>query len=158
MIYTAWQLRALKGKTVELTLSNWMVKRWIITVNMFDAVHLMCSVKDWAYLLASTVHLNSQEVNIKSLIVVDDFTEWEEVYVSDISVEDALNNRNSLFFICTTSSWRHIVQWGSWYRVNADTWFSAYKYISKIPKEEPVEEMTMEQVNKALGKKIKIIE
>ena len=37
-------------------------------------------------------------------------------------------------------------------------WFYSYKYIAKIPKEEPVEEMTMEQVCKALGKKIKIIE
>lgn len=157
MTYTAWQLRALKGKTVELTLSNWAVKRWIITVNMFDAVHLMCSVKDWAYLLASTVHLNSQEVNIKSLIVVDDFTEWDEVYVSDESIDDALKDACKKIYIYTLKNWNHIVQHPYHYNSQSDVWLSAYKYIAKVPKEETVE-MTMEQVNKALGKKIKIIE
>lgn len=157
MLYTAWQLRALKGKTVEVTLSNWAVKKWIISVNIFDAVHLMCSLKDWAYLLASTVHSNADEVNLKSLRVLEDFNEWDEVYVSDESVDDALSCGNIRVYICTSNSWRHIIQSLQLYNSKSDSWFSSYKYIVKIPQEETIE-MTMEQVNKALGKKIKIIE
>lgn len=158
MSYTAWQLRAMKGKVVEITLSDWTIKKWIISVNIFNAVHLMCQLKYWMHLLVNYFDSDSDEVEIINLRVIEDFTEWEEVYVSDISVEDALNDKYEMIYTCTSNSWKHIVQWGSRYRDQLDTWFFAYKYIVKIPKEEPVEEMTMEQVNKALGKKIKIIE
>jgi len=158
MLYTAWQLRAMKGKIVEITLSDWTIKKWIISVNIFNAVHLICELKNWAHLLVSCSAFDSDEVEIRNLKVIEDLTEWEEVYVSDESIEDALKKKYNLIFICTSNSWKHIVQWKSWYQAQSDTAFSSYKYIVKIPQEEQVEEMTMEQVCKALGKKIKIIE
>lgn len=157
MLYTAWQLRAMKGKIVEITLSDWTIKKWIISVNIFNTVHLMCQLKYWTHLLVNYFDSDSDEVEIINLKVIEDFTEWEEVYVSDESVDDAINNKYKMIYICTSSSWKHIVQWVSQYNEKSDRFYS-YKYITKIPKEEPVEEMTMEQVCKALGKKIKIIE
>jgi len=158
MLYTAWQLRALKGKTVEVTLQNWTTNKWVINVNAFYAVHLMGEWWTRAHLLVPAAYSNSDEADIINLKVIEDFTEWEEVYVSDESVEEAIKEKRNLIFICTSNSWKHIVQWNSWYQSQSDTGFSSYKYIVKIPQEEQVEEMTMEQVNKALGKKIKIIE
>ena len=158
MLYTAWQLRAMKGKIVEITLSDWTIKKWIISVNIFNSVHLMCELKNWAYLLVPAAYSNSDEADIINLKIIEDFTEWEEIYVSDESVDDALNDKYKMIYICTSNSWKHIVQWPSAYNNQSYRWFYLFKYIAKIPKEEPVEEMTMEQVNKALGKKIKIIE
>lgn len=157
MLYTAWQLRAMKGKIVEITPSDWTIKKWIISVNIFNAVHLMCQLKYWTHLLVNYFDSDSDEVEIINLKIIEDFTEWEEIYVSDESVDDALNDKYKMIYICTSSSWKHIVQWVSQYNEKSDRFYS-YKYTVKIPKEEPVEEMTMEQVNKALGKKIKIIE
>ena len=158
MLYTAWQLRAMKGKIVEITLSDWTIKKWIISVNIFNAVHLMCQLKYWTHLLVNYFDSDSDEVEIINLKVIEDFTEWEEVYVSDESVDDALKHTCKQVYIYTLKNWNHIVQHPYYYNSQSYVWFYSYKYIAKIPKEEPVEEMTMEQVCKALGKKIKIIE
>lgn len=87
MLYTAWQLRAMKGKIVEITLSDWTIKKWIISVNIFNAVHLICELKNWAHLLVSCSAFDSSKVEIRNLKVIEDLTEWEEVYVSDESIE-----------------------------------------------------------------------
>ena len=158
MLYTAWQLRVMKGKIVEITLSDWTIKKWIISVNIFNAVHLMCQLKYWTHLFVNYFDSDSDEVEIINLKVIEEFTEWEEVYVSDESVDDALKHTCKQVYIYTLKNWNHIVQHPYYYNSQSYVWFYSYKYIAKIPKEEPVEEMTMEQVCKALGKKIKIIE
>lgn len=158
MTYTAWQLRALKGKTVEVTLPNWTVEKWIVNVNQYNSVNII--LEPWTrapLLLASSMDSDSSIVDIIKLRVIEDLTEGEEVYVSDISVEDAIKNTCKKIYIYTLNNWNYIVQHPYHYNSQSDVWLSAYQYIAKVPKKEIVE-MTMEQVNKALGKKIKIIE
>lgn len=167
---TAWELRKMNGVRVKAETPSLKIIEWEITVennNVFilhnnreamgnDADDAKWYKYSWRLLFSSDSdnHL-TKEINI--LETIEEFTEWEEVYVSDESVDDALNDKYKMIYICTSSSWKHIVQWVSQYNEKSDRFYS-YKYTVKIPKEEPVEDMTMEQVCKALGKKIKIIE
>jgi hypothetical protein len=78
-----------------------------------------------------------EQINFKSIINETMFKEWEEVYVSDKSVEDALKNKDKRIYL-----------WTFW-KVNACVckWFEEYykdweyfvianrKYIAKIPAE-----------------------
>ena len=168
---TAWELRKMNGVRVKAETPSLKIIEWEITVennNVFilhnnreamgnDADDAKWYKYSWRLLFSSDSdnHL-TKEINI--LETIEEFTEWEEIYVSDESVDDALNDKYKMIYICTSNSWKHIVQWPSAYNNQSYRWFYLFKYIAKIPKEEPVEEMTMEQVCKALGKKIKIIE
>lgn len=168
---TAWELRKMNGVRVKAETPSLKIIEWEITVennNVFilhnnreamgnDADDAKWYKYSWRLLFSSDSdnHL-TKEINI--LETIEEFTEWEEVYVSDESVDDALKHTCKQVYIYTLKNWNHIVQHPYYYNSQSYVWFYSYKYIAKIPKEEPVEEMTMEQVCKALGKKIKIIE
>ncbi len=78
------------------------------------------------------------------------FKNGEMVYVSDKSVEDALKNKRELSFI-----WTNIR--GGFMCDDSYSYPNSWKYIAKIPKEEPIEELTHEEVEKLVGRRFKLI-
>lgn len=169
---TIWELKKMNWVKVKAETYQWIFIKWEIAVeyNKIYILHNNPSSNGGApsdkkqYLFSWYIwwkNLDNNELstfNNRIETLDDEFTEWEEVYCSDGGIAHALHNKEKMIYICTSSSWKHIVQLPSAYNHQSDRWFYLYKYTVKIPKEELVEEMTMEQVNKALGKKIKIIE
>jgi len=85
-------------------------------------------------------------------IIPETFEVGEQVACSDISKEKAIDDLSAeklkYFYIWwKTSKWLYIVEDEDWY-------ICKWNYIAKIPK---VEELTMEQLEKELWRKIKII-
>lgn len=151
---TAGELRKMDWVKVKLERRSWKLDEWIIKVEWKEVNVLY----DWKenYLVMSFMD-DSFIADINRLETIEEITEWELVYVSDKSVEDAIKRQVERVYICTTSKWIHVIQDQKEYRNNGYDYISWRKYIAKIPKEETVE-MTMEEVCKALWKKVKIIE
>lgn len=176
---TAWELSKMDWKKVIAKTTgswdeekNWIVIEWEITFQHWNIYILHNNMNangsrpnDMKWYLCSriiwytftTVEKYKWSKNFIQWLETIDFVEWDGVYVSDVSIEHAINEKQTRAYIYTKESWMYITQYTSDYVSNSDTWFNWYKFIVKVPKEEVVE-MTMEQVNKALGKKIKIIE
>lgn len=169
---TIWELKKMNWVKVKAETDQWIFIKWEIAVeyNKIYILHNNPSSNGGApsdkkqYLFSWYIwwkNLDNNELstfNNRIEILDDEFVEWEKVYSSNNSIDDAINSKYEMIYICTSNSWKHIIQWLSEYNNQSYRWFYLWKYIAKIPKEESVEEMTMEQVNKALGKKIKIIE
>lgn len=104
---------------------------------------------------------SNPHLDIKRLETIDDsFVEWEEVYVSDESVEDAIKKWGKNIYLMKSKMWKHLVVYSKdtdAYNEWEDFVLCTYSYVAKIPKEETIE-MTMEEVCKALGKRVKIID
>lgn len=169
---TAWEVRKMNGVKIRAETYSGSIMEWEILVenrkvfilhnNPFDdGLQPLDKKQYWFSWCICWTELEDSKPsrNINRIRTLDDeFAEWEEVYISDESIDDALKHTCKQVYIYTLKNWNHIVQHPYHYNSQLDVWFYTYKYIVKIPKEEPVEEMTIEQVNKALGKKIKIIE
>ncbi len=149
---------------------NWIVIEWEITIQHLSIyiLHNNMNAKgskpdDMKWYSCSRIIWFTIETSkelkdyIEWLKTIEEFTEGEEVYCSDDSIEHAIQSGRKSRYVCTIKSWMHITQYGINYERQDDYWFMWFKYIVKVPKEEVIE-MTMEQVNKALGRKIKIVE
>ena len=99
------------------------------------------------------------------LYYADEFTEWEEVYVSSVSIEDALKCKEKRIYL-TTLHWNVnggnnlvVLKWDEKKYKNWEKYeFITFKYIAKIPKEETIKikttswdevEITKENLEKA---------
>lgn len=90
----------------------------------------------------------------EEIILDETFKVGEQVACSDVSKEKAIEdliNRSMNFYYTwyKTSKWKYIIEDEDW---DVDAW----RYIAKIPKEE-IEELTMDELEKELWRKIKII-
>lgn len=151
---TAWELRKMDWVKVKLERQSWEKSEWYIKVDEKE----VSMVYNWVvYYFAPGWREGSFKADINRLETIEDFTEWELVYVSDNSVEHALQAKNKEVYIYTNSKWIHITQLKWSYNHNWIWDFCWYWYIAKIPQEESVE-MTMEEINKAIWKKVNIIE
>ena len=88
----------------------------------------------------------------EEIILEDAFKVWEQIACSNKSIgkaiEDLSAEKLKYFYIWwKTSKWLYIVEDEDWY-------ICKWNYIAKIPK---LEELTMEQLEKELWRKIKII-
>lgn len=151
---TARELRKMDWVKVKLERKSWKLNEWIIKVE-WKEVNVLC---DWMEnCLAMSWRDDSFIADINRLETIEEFTEWELVYVSNISIKDAIEVKYEFVFLYTTKKWIHIIQDKEEYEKVSPYVIQWRKYIAKIPKEEIVE-MTMEEINKALWKKVKIIE
>ena len=87
--------------------------------------------------------------------------QYREVYVSDVSVEFALENKEKRVLI-TELPWKHkYVCVENGHETDFKDWkgyfITTWKYIAEIPKKEQVKEMTLSEVEKELWYPIKII-
>lgn len=173
---TAWELRKMDWVKVKAENNNGVIIEWEVAIERL-----------WTFILHNNAEANGKKANdmrwyeysrlvfykvendgqltrrIKRLETIENFVEWEEVYVSDHSIEHAIDFKNKKIYLCTLPKWKkykyvcvydgHGKNFLEWKDYEA----SMRKHIAKIPKEETVE-MTMEEVCKALGKKVKIIE
>lgn len=107
---------------------------------------------------------NIKKIKFKYLpyLLEESFKEGERVYVSDTSIEEALESKKERIYLCT-------VQWNTKYKyICVDNvsekdykdwkYFATtfWKHIVKIHKPSQVQEMTMEEICKELGREIKI--
>lgn len=182
---TAWELRKMDWLKVEALTRTGHYIEWEISV-VWLAVYILHNNSRAAWCRTHNMKWYSHSWNIidssneegyimkeiKRFESIDDptwFTEWEEVYVSDTSETFALIWKNKRVYLCTLPKWKiekyicvdkdDVSKYSSWKNYNACWW----NFIVKIPPEEKKQdeesvEMTMEEINKALGKKVKIIE
>ena len=168
---TAWQLRQMDWVKVKAKTIYWDIIQWEIYVDWWEYVYIIHNNKEatwnwngetrWyaCHYCLTEERVDDEEVStqIEWLQTIEEFTEGEEVYCSDDSIEHAIKSGRKSRYVCTIKSWMHIIQYGINYERQDDYWFMWFKYIVKVPKEEVIE-MTMKQVNKAMGKRIKIVE
>lgn len=182
---TAWELRKMDWLKVEALTSTGNYIKWEISVVIQEVYILhnnyranwqcpsnMKWYSHWWLIVSSGQGENDTMNYIERFESIDEptwFTEWEEVYVSDYSEEDALWEEIKRIYLYTLPKWKvekyicvnedYLFKYNSWEDYETCLW----KFIVKIPpKEEKIEEesveMTMEEINKALGKKVKIVE
>lgn len=86
----------------------------------------------------------------------EEFTEWEEVYISSDSVDEAIKNKGTRTYLNTVKNINICVF--LWDEDSYENWkpfdVTARWYIAKIPKEE---EMTLKDICKELWRDIKIV-
>jgi len=167
---TSWELRKMDWAKVRAETDGWKIIKWEITVEDKEVYILHnnpeehgANAKDkkwykYSWLLTFEFNENDEPTTeINRLETIEEFTEWELVYVSDYSIEESLKDQRKRIYLYTTKKWIHVTQREKEYEDSSSGWVYWRKYIAKIPKEETVE-MTMEEINKALWKKVKIIE
>ena len=145
---------------------EWTFIEWKITIENGN-IFICQDKKDWdrcndrkwyeySWIIEEKVEFNDlSKIRLDNLIL-----EWEEVYVSNSSIESALKDKNKRIFLYKTP-WNKdypfmvvikdsMEEYKSW----NDYLTTFYKYITKVKE---IKEYTMEELTEKLGEKFKIV-
>ena len=123
-------------------------KLYVKTALTFEGKWLLKLEDDWEYFTT---------ISTEEELIQDWYKEYKElfeneVYVSDISIENALDSKNKRIYL--TTIWQTHICVTETYESNYRKWeffsVSGWKYIVKIPKEEEKKKVTLELTEKQL--------